>query len=146
MPLTSLHFEVSWGDSLNTAAFSEVSGLVAEAEVIEYRTGDDTSLTVEKIPGLKKFGNVTMKRGVAGANGNGMFEWYDSIISGDVDRRPVTVSLLNENRDIAMSWEMADAWPVKLEGASLNATGNEIAIETVEFAHTGLRVSLGAGA
>ena len=43
-PMTTLHFEVSWGDSQNTSSFSEVSGLTMEAEVVEYRGGADPQL------------------------------------------------------------------------------------------------------
>ena len=142
-PMTSLHFEVQWQDSENTTNFSEVSGLTMEAEAIEYRGGTDPSLTVRKLPGLRKFGNVTLKRGVAPReSGNGLFEWFNTIGSGTVERRNVTVSLLDEERAPVMTWKMRDAWPVKVEAPSLNATGNEIAIESVEFAHEGLEIQV----
>lgn len=145
-PYTSLHFEVSWGDSENTSSFSEVSGLTMEAEAIEYRGGGDQSLTVRKIPGLKKFGNVSLKRGVAPAvAGNGLYEWYDTIRAGTAQRRAVTISLLNEERTPVMTWKIQEAWPVKIEGPGLNATGNEIAIETLEFACEGVAVEVGKG-
>lgn len=140
-PLTSLHFRVSWGDSNNTSAFSEVSGLTLESEPIEYRDGDDTSLTVRKIPGLRKYGNVTLKRGIVRAE-NGFWEWWNEIQAGTVKRRTVLVSLLNEKQAPVMNWEIRDAWPVKVEGPSLNAKGNEVAIETLEFAHEGMKVTV----
>jgi phage tail-like protein len=140
-PMTSLHFEVKWGDSQNTSSFSEVSGLTMEAEAIEYRGGADVALTVRKLPGLKKFGNVTLKRGIVPKEaGNGLFDWYNTIQAGAVQRRSVTVSLLNEEHKPVMTWTIRDAWPVKIEGPGLNATGNEIAVETVELAHEGVDV------
>lgn len=142
-PMTSLHFEVKWGDSQNTSSFSEVSGLTMEAEAIEYRAGADVAMTVRKIPGLKKFGNVTLKRGIVPKEaGNGLFDWYNTIQSGTVQRRAVTVSLLNEEHKPVMTWKIRDAWPVKIEGPGLNATGNEIAVETIEFAHEGVEVQV----
>ena len=145
-PMTSLHFQVSWGDSKNTSSFSEVSGLTMEAEVIEYRDGTDVSLTTRKTPGLKKYGNVSMKRGIMPVeSGNGLYEWYATIKAGTVARRPVTISLLNEEHQPVMTWKIKDAWPVKVEGPGLNATGNEIAIETLEFVHEGLDIEV-AGA
>lgn len=142
-PMTSLHFEVQWQDSENTTNFSEVSGLMMEAEAIEYRGGTDPSLTVRKLPGLKKYGNVTLKRGIAPREaGNGLFDWFNTISAGSVERRNVTVSLLDEQREPVMSWKIRNAWPVKVEGPGLNATGNEIAIETVEFAHEGLEIQI----
>lgn len=134
-PLTTLHFEVSWGDSQNTSNFSEVSGLTMEAEVVEYRGGADKALAVRKLPGLKKFGNVTLKRGIVPAEaGNGLFDWYNTIKPGSVTRRDVTVSLLNEDRVPVMTWKIRSAWPVKIEGPGLKSTGTDIAIESVEFA------------
>ena len=140
-PMTSLHFAVSWGDAKNTSNFSEVSGLTMEAEAIEYRDGNDPSLTARKLPGLKKFGNVTLKRGIAPkTSGNGLFEWYSTIQAGTVQRRTLTISLLNEVHEPAMTWKVKEAWPVKVEGPGLNSTGNEIAIETLEFACEGVEV------
>lgn len=145
-PMTSLHFQVSWGDAKNTSSFSEVSGLTMEAEVVEYRDGTDRSLTTRKTPGLKKYGNVSLKRGIMPAeSGNGLYEWYATIKAGTVARRPVTISLLNEQHEPVMTWKIKDAWPVKVEGPGLNATGNEIAIETLEFVHEGLDIEV-AGA
>lgn len=143
-PLTSLHFEVDWGDA--TTSFSEVSGLTVEAEAVEYRGGADPALHVGKQPGLRKAGNVTLKRGVMPtAAGNGLYAWYDSIKANVVDRRSVTVTLLNEERAPAMTWKLRQAWPVKLEGPGLNATGNEIAIESVELACERIEVEATGG-
>jgi phage tail-like protein len=142
-PLTTLHFEVKWGDSQNSVSFSEVSGLTMEAEVVEYRGGADKQLSTRKQPGLKKFSNVTMKRGIAPAeSGNGLFEWYNTIVAGNVTRRPVTVSLLNETRDPVMTWKIRDAWPVKLEGPGLKSTGTDVAIESLEFACEGIEIEV----
>jgi phage tail-like protein len=142
-PMTTLHFEVSWGDSQNTSSFSEVSGLTMESEVVEYRGGADLALTTRKQPGLKKFSNVTLKRGIAPAEaGNGLFDWYNSITAGDVHRRDVTISLLNEERSPVMTWKIKDAWPVKIDGPGLKSTGTDVALETVEFACEGIAIEV----
>jgi phage tail-like protein len=134
-PLTTLHFAVSWGDRQQTSSFSEVSGLTMEAEVIEYRGGADLQMSTRKQPGLRKFSNVTLKRGIAPAEaGNGLFEWYNSITIGAVDRRDVTISLLNEEHDPVMTWKIKGAWPVKLEGPGLKSTGTDAAIHALELA------------
>ncbi len=138
-PLTALHFQVQWGDD-QAVNFSEVSGLTMESEPIEYRGGADKELSPRKIPGLKKYGNVTLKRGIIQSD-NGFWEWWNTLQAGVVERRNVTVSLLNEDHDPVMTWQMKQAWPVKVEGPSLDGTGNEIALETLEFAHEGLKVS-----
>ena len=134
-PLTTLHFSVSWGDAQNTVNFSEVSGLTMEAEVVEYRGGADPQFATHKQAGLRKYSNITAKRGIAPQDsGNGLFQWFNSVTIGAIDRRDVTVSLLNEVGDPAMTWKISAAWPVKLEGPGLKSTGTDVAIESVEFA------------
>jgi phage tail-like protein len=142
-PMTTLHFAVSWQDSQNTTSFSEVSGLTMEAELVEYRGGADPQLSTRKQPGLKKVGPVTLKRGIAPAEaGNGLYEWFNTIVGGDVQRRTVTVSLLNEERTPAMTWKIRDAWPTKLEGPGLKSTGTDVAIESVEFACEAIEIEV----
>lgn len=142
-PLTTLHFSVSWGDAQNTANFSEVSGLTMEAEVVEYRGGSDPQFSTHKGPGLRKFSNPVLKRGIAPQeSGNGLFEWFNSVTIGAVDRRDVTVSLLNETGNLAMTWKIKAAWPVKLEGPGLKSTGTDVAIESVEFACEGIEIEM----
>jgi phage tail-like protein len=48
--------------------------------------------------------------------------------------------LLNEKHEPVMVWKVLQAWPVKVEGPSLKATGNEVAVESIELAHEGLRI------
>jgi phage tail-like protein len=142
-PLTTLHFQVSWGDSQQTSSFSEVSGLTMEADAVDYRGGADRSLSVQKIPGLRKYGNVTLKRGIIPAEaGNGLFDWYNSITAGSVQRRTVTISLLNEERAPVMTWKIRNAWPVKIEGPGLKGSGNEISIESMEIVHEGVDIEV----
>ncbi|MBO3741815.1 phage tail protein [Actinoplanes flavus] len=141
-PLSTLHFVVDWGDQeRGTTSFSEVSGLTLEAEVIEYRGGADLQFSTHKQPGLRKFSNVTLKRGIAPAEaGNGLFRWYNSITVGAVERRDVSISLLNEVSEPVMTWKIKAAWPVKLEGPGLKSTGTDVAIESLEFACEGIEI------
>ncbi|MFF0204632.1 phage tail protein [Streptomyces sp. NPDC005017] len=139
-PMTALNFKVGWGDS--TSSFSEVSGLTMETETVEYRGGAHPEQTVRKMPGLRKYGSVTLKRGIVPAAGNGLFAWFDQVQSGGDFRRVVTVSLCNEQQEIVMTWTMKSAWPVKLEGPGLKGTGTDVAIESLEFAHEGITVTI----
>src|SRR5918911_1421796 len=104
-PMTTLHFTVSWGDNQRTVNFSEVSGLTMEAEVVEYRGGADLQNSTHKMPGLRKYGNITAKRGIIPAEGGkGLFDWYNSVLVGSVERRDVTISLNNEAHQPVMTW------------------------------------------
>ena len=127
--------DIGVGDELG---FSEVDGLAGEIEVIEYREGADKVNTARKLPGLAKYPNVMLKRGITGRTD--LFEWWKSVRDGQVQRRNVTITLLDEQRQPVLRWLLRNAWPVKLEGPTLNATGNEVAIETLELAHEGLEI------
>ena len=135
--IPAFYFSVNWGEG--DMNFTEVSGLTMEAEPIEYREGLDPVFTVQKIPGLRKFGNITLKRGVT-TNANDFFKWYDTQRPGTVEKRNLTISLLNEAGDAALTWKIREAWVVKVEAPSFNAKDNEIAIESMEIAHEGVVV------
>lgn len=136
-PLPSIHFQVNWGGT--RIGFTEVSGLDIEVQTISYREGADKEYEVRKMPGLKKYFNIVLKRGIV-AGDNEFFEWLNSIRLNQVERRDITISLLNEEHEPVMTWKVANAFPVKIEGPSLKATGNEVAIETMELAHEGLTI------
>jgi phage tail-like protein len=68
------------------------------------------------------------------------FAWFKSANLASVVRKDVTISLLDEAGGVTMVWTLSNAWPTKITGTDLKATGNEVAIETVVLAHEGLRV------
>lgn len=118
-------------NNTEVAAFSEVSGLTAEGDSVDYREGNEPENHVRKLTGLRKYSNLTLKRGYTQ---NDLFwKWYANIASGMDDRRQVTVILRNEAHENVMSWIVENAWINKIEGPSMNATGNEIAIESMEL-------------
>ena len=136
-PLPKFHFQVQWGGT--RIGFTEISGLDVETEVIEYRDGASPEYSKMKIPGMQKFGNVTMKRGVF-ASDNDYFDWWNTVSLNTVERRDVTVSLLNEAHEPVVVWKIKNAWPAKIGSTDLKADGNEIAIESIELAHDGLSI------
>ncbi len=136
-PLPVFHFTVEWGGT--RVGFSEVTGLMQENQAIEYRDGSFPEYSSIKMPGLRKFSNVTLKRGVVKAD-NQFFQWLSTIKLNKVERRDVIVSLLNENHEPVMVWKLQNAFPVKVEGPQLKASGNEVAIESIELAHEGLEL------
>ena len=136
-PLPVFHFTVQWGGT--RIGFSEVTGLTQENQAIEYRDGSFPEYSSIKMPGLRKFSNVTMKRGIVKAD-NDFFKWLSTVKLNQVERRDVVVSLLNENHEPVMTWKIHNAFPVKVEGPGLKASGNEVAIESIEIAHEGLEL------
>lgn len=139
-PIPAFYFQVEWGGS--NIGFSEVSGLTQEVQLVEYRVGSSPQHSTIKMPGLRKVTNVTMKRGVSPGD-NEFFQWLSTVKLNTIERRDLTITLLNENGDPVMVWNVIQAFPVKVEGPSLKANGNEVAIESIELAHEGLTVANG---
>ena len=134
-PLPVFHFKVEW--SGKNVGFSEVSGLTQELQLIEYRDGNSPDYSTIKMPGLHKYNNITLKRGMAKSD-NDFFKWLNSVKLNTIDRRDLTISLLNENHEAVVVWKAHNAFPVKVEGPGLKASGNEVAVESIELAHEGL--------
>jgi len=134
-PLPVFHFTVQWGGT--RLGFSEVTGLTQENQAIEYREGSFPEYSTIKMPGLRKFSNITLKRGIVKSD-NDFFNWLATVKLNQVERRDIIISLLNENHEPVMTWKAQNAFPVKVEGPSLKASGNEVAIESIELAHEGL--------
>jgi phage tail-like protein len=136
-PMPKFFFQVKWGDQ--EMSFQEVSGLDVEAQPIEYRHGDSKVFSVIKMPGIKKTGNVTMKKGVFKSD-NKFWAWFSQIKMNIIERVPVTISLLDEGGAPTMVWTLANAWPTKITGTDLKSDGNEVAVESIEIAHEGLTI------
>lgn len=136
-PIPQFHFKVELDGIGNS--FQEVSGLNVESTPIEYRAGDSKAFSPVKMPGLKKHGNVTLKKGVF-VNDNKFWEWFNAIKMNVIARKPMTISLLDEEGNATMVWKLLNAWPTKITGADLKSTGNEVAVETIEVVHEGLTI------
>lgn len=139
-PLPAFHFQVEWGGT--SIGFSEVSGLNIETQVIEYRDGASPEYGAIKMPGIPKYGNITLKRGIV-PDDNEFFAWLNTTSLNTVERRDLVISLLNEAHEPVMTWKAKNAFPVKIEGPGLKSTGNEVAIESIEVAHEGLIIENG---
>ena len=140
-PLPSFHFEVRWSNEDKDAVpFSEVSGLSVESQVIEYREGNSKVYSTIKMPGLKKYGNVTLKRG-AMAKDNSLFDWWNKAQLNKIERKNVVINLLDEPHEPVITWTLQNAFPVKVDNANYKSTSNEVLIETIELAHEGLTLT-----
>ncbi len=123
-------------DGVTVAGFSEVSGLASETAVVEYREGGDKRNSARKLPGLTKFSNITLKRGITADRT--LWNWRKAVIDGAIDRRNGAIILLDEQHQPVLRWRFSNGWPAKWEGPVLNAQASEVAIETIEIAHEGL--------
>lgn len=138
-PLTVFHFSVSWGGE--DIGFSEVGGLSIEINPIEYRDGLMTAGTLPlKRPGIRKSGNISLKRGLVSQNSD-LYTWFNNSGGPNVERRNLTIVLRNDEGEPVFIWGILQAWPIKCEGPGLKASGNEIAIESLELAHEGITLT-----
>lgn len=139
-PMPKFRFEVDLGTELKGIAFQEVSGMDVENQIIEYRKSNSPLFSTEKMPGITKYGNITMKRG-AFVNNNTFWKWYNEIKMNTIKRQTILIKLLNEMGQVTMEWQLNNAWPTKISSTDLKSDGNEIAIDTLEIAHEQLVIT-----
>jgi phage tail-like protein len=137
-PLPRFHFQVDWGGA--KISFTEVTGLVMEREKIEFRLSDSKDFNKLAMPGLVKNNNITLKRG--------KFEkdfdyntWLEDVTNDRIGgRRDVVIRLLNEKHEPVAAWSATRCFPVKVTAPDLKSDANEIAVESLELAHEGLKL------
>ncbi len=138
-PLVSFHFglEVS---GVIIGAFTEVSGIGSEHEVIEHKTiSDGTKERVQKIPGRLKWENIVCKRGIT--DNMDMWKWRKEVEDGNVEsaRKDGTITMFNDLGAPVAQWTFDRGWPVKVSGPSVKSDGNEVGVEELTIAHEGTR-------
>jgi phage tail-like protein len=135
-PYRNFRFRVEI-DGVQIAGFSEVAIGATTTDVIEYREGTDPS-RIRKLPGLTKYGNVTLKRGVTSSLE--LFQWHKQVANGSIatNRKTVTIVVQDEAGADKARFVVADAWPAKYDAGDLNAKGNEVFIEELELANEGI--------
>jgi len=137
-PIPRFHFQVDWGGA--KISFTEVTGLIMEKEKIEYRHSDSKDFNKLAMPGMAKNNNITLKRGKF----EGDFDyntWLEEISDDRANkRRDVTIRLLNEKHNPVAAWTAARCFPVKVTAPDLKSDANEVAVESIEIAHEGLKL------
>jgi phage tail-like protein len=134
-PYSAFNFTVSI-DGAIVAAFQEVSGLDSENTPIEYREGGDAFNTLRKLPGMEKYPNLALKRGLTGTLY--LWQWRKEVRDGGSAFPPVrnvVIQLQNEQHANVYKWKLTNAWCTKLSGPALKGQGSELAIETMELAY-----------
>jgi phage tail-like protein len=119
-------------DGIAEAGFQECSGLDSSTDAVDYREGSDPS-HVRKLTGLSKFSPITLKRGIT--ESDKLWKWRQGVVDGKTERRNISVILLNEQHQEKWRWNLRRAWPSKYTAPTLNATSNDVAIETLEITH-----------
>lgn len=146
-PYGAFNFLVTLGGDQGTGelgnivgGFSDVSGLGFEVQYAEYRNGNEKVNTVRKVQNSFKVDDVVLKRGLIGSPD--LFTWLKSVREGDIDPRPVTITLLDEARNTVGTWKLLKAQPKKYTGPTLAAKGGtEVAMEEMTLCHEGIEYS-----
>ncbi len=133
-PVAELRFKVEL-PGLSIGRFRECTGISVEVEVKDYMEGGSNEF-VHKLPTRVKYPNVVLKRGVT--HEDALLKWFwESRFT--VQRRDMTISLLGPGAKLVRTWAFLNAYPVKWTGPNMNAGSNQIATETLEVVHNGLR-------
>jgi phage tail-like protein len=139
-PWRSFNFRVEI-DGTTVAAFSEITGLTAEGDAVDYRTGADPNNSVRKLIGLRKYSALTLKNGMT--TDLTLVNMYTLTANGDPKaRRSGTVVLQDETHKDVMFFHFVNGFVNKMELPHLTASGNEVALQSVEIVHEGLTVQL----
>lgn len=123
-------------DGLLVGGFSEVTGIHSETEVMEFVEGG-LNTHVHYFPKQTKYPRIVLKRGMT--QSSELWDWYDGVTAGKIKRKNGSVILLNQAGKELCRWNFFEAYPVKWNGPDLNATGGNVAIESIEIVHNGLK-------
>ena len=133
-PYRSYNFLVEI-DGITRAGFQECSGLDSTQDPIEYREGNE-GLTVRKLPGLNTYSNIVLKWGVI--DDTELWDWRQQVMEGSIERKNGSIVLLDDIGEEKARWNFREGWPTKWTGTTFNATGTDVAVETLEIAHEGV--------
>ena len=139
-PSPRIYFQVKWGPDV--MLFQEVSGLDAEAQVVEYPAGPPCQdscpvFSSASMPWVIKSGSVTMKKGLYKSDSS-FLDWFNQIKMDSTKRQPITISLLDEAGATSMVWTLLNAWPTKIAVTNPDSDANQVVIETIEIVHEGI--------
>lgn len=140
-PLPRFYFMVDFG-TRTAVPFQEVSGLDTEPERMEYRHGNSPVFSTIKMPGMKKYGNVTLKKGIFKSD-HLFWNWYNKIKMNTIERSTLIIKLCDEVGNPTMTWTLDNAFPVKITSSDLKSDADEIAVDAIEIYHEGLTISDG---
>lgn len=115
-------------DGIVQAGFSECSGFGSSVEVVEYREGGDPT-TVRKLRGKVSYPDITLKWGIT--DSRELYDWHLAAVNGEVERKNGSIVILDDKGQEKVRWNFFSAWPSKYDAPSLDAKGNDVAIDSL---------------
>jgi phage tail-like protein len=135
-PFVAFRFTIQI-DGVSVGGFSECSGLQLETEVKDYPEGGLNTHLHKRVTRTKQ-SNITLKRGIIDRE---LWDWYWDLVSGKIDRRTGSILVHDPSgKPDNLVYEFKEAFPFKWTGPELNATQNNVATETFELCHHGLKL------
>jgi phage tail-like protein len=134
-PLPGFHFLVEFGISEGQDSydnyFQSVSGLTVEINTDTIREGGENRFE-HQVPVRTKYGTLVLKRGVL--KETDIIKWCRKAIEDYVfEPTTVTIKLLGEKHNPLITWNLTHVWPKKWDIADLDASKNEVLVETLEL-------------
>ena len=134
-PPVGFHFSVSFDKSVtsseNDCLFQSVSGLNVELETETIKEGGENRF-VHTLPVRSKYPNLVLKRGML--TNSDVIQWcLDAFENLEIQPADLQVSMLNEDHEPLVTWNIKQAWPVKWSISDLNAEENKVMVETIEL-------------
>jgi len=127
-------------DNIPTIDFSQISGLSAVIDVVDYRQGGSLENASQKLPGLGSYPNITLTRGLT--QDLSLWTWIENNLKGTLDRRNVVITLLDQADNPVWTWKLSNALPCRWSGPLLAADSSDVATETIEISYEQLNSSM----
>jgi len=137
-PPLGFHFKVEFANLKSEFEFQSVSGLTIELDTEEIAEGGENRFK-HRLPVRTKFPNLVLKRGLL--TDSSLVKWCrDAIEDFNISPTDITISLLNEEHEPLMTWNVVHAYPLKWAMADFNAEESKLVIETIELAYNYFKI------
>jgi phage tail-like protein len=119
------------------AYFHECANIGVKVQTVKWRSGGNNQV-VHCLPGRVEPTDITLRVGVT--NSTDMWKWLQSAVQGKVDRKNVSIVLLdNDGSTEVMRFNLMQAWISEWHGANLNALSNGVAIDELVLVYETLQ-------
>lgn len=137
LPVFCFKIELPELKGVGEAFFKSVSGLRYETEIVPVREGGANDTTFQLL-GATKWSNIVLKQGFTGSSA--LLDWRERWLDmSEMTRVNGKIIQLNTALQPVATWAFKNGWPCKWEMSEFDASKSELAIETLEIAHEGIK-------
>lgn len=119
------------------AEFVTISGVVSSTEEIEFMHGPDPF--VRKTAGRLTYEPIVMERVYKGVDD--FYRWRLAVENGTIERKDVTIRMMNAGFQVVRQMTLEGAWPTKWEMPDMDATSSRPAMERITLSVDRVRES-----